>query len=181
MELSIFNQLKTIMHKEVKIFCESVKIRFPEYFINKRVLDCGSLDINGNNRYLFDRCIYTGIDIAIGKNVDVVTPVHLFEPFWNYDVVISSEMLEHDCHYVETLQKMFDLTKQGGLLMFTAAGTNRPEHGTAEHHSGDSPMTQNYYCNITVEMLLQALTLSEFSWFEISYINTDIRFTGIKR
>ena len=169
------------MHKEVKRFCESVKNRFPEYFINKSVLDCGSLDINGNNRYLFELCNYTGIDIATGKNVDVVTQVHLFKPEHNYGVVISTEMLEHDCHYVETLQKMFRLTKNGGLLMFTAAGHNRPEHGTTDHHSADSPMTQNYYCNITVEMLLQALVLSEFSWFEISYINTDIRFAGIKR
>lgn len=31
-----------------------VKSKFPERFINCRVLDIGSLDLNGNNRYLFD-------------------------------------------------------------------------------------------------------------------------------
>ncbi len=169
------------MHKEVKTFCESVKSRFPGYFTNKRVLDCGSLDINGNNRYLFDRCIYTGIDIETGKNVDIVTQVHLYKPFWNYDVVISTEMLEHDCHYVATLQNMVELTKRGGLLMFTAAGTNRPEHGTTAHLPEDSPQTHDYYQNVTAKMIIEALNLMSFSWFEISYINTDIRFAGIKR
>lgn len=169
------------MHTKVKTFCESIKQRFPEYFKKIQVLDCGSFDINGNNRYLFEACNYTGIDIIDGKNVDIVVHVDQFKPPVKFDVVISTEMLEHDFNYVKSLQNMFCLTKPGGLLLFTAAGTGRPEHGTSEHTPADSPMTQNYYCNITVEMLLMALTLSEFSWFEISYLNTDIRFAGIKR
>ena len=169
------------MHKEVKRFFESIKFRFPEYFRGRMVLDCGSLDINGNNRFLFDSCNYIGIDIEEGKNVDVVSRVHRFAPGKKYDVVISSEMLEHDCHYAESLKNMFLLTKPGGLLLFTAAGTNRPEHGTAAHHPGDSPKTHDYYKNISVEMILEALNLESFSWFEISYLKTDIRFAGIKR
>ena len=169
------------MHKEVKRFFESMKFRFPEYFQGKMVLDCGSLDINGNNRFLFNSCNYIGIDIVEGKNVDVVSSVHLFDSEKKYDIVISSEMLEHDCHYAESLKQMFSLTKPNGLLLFTAAGTNRPEHGTTNHHPGDSPKTHDHYKNITVEMILEALNLEDFSWFEISYLKTDIRFAGIKR
>ena len=169
------------MHAEVKKYCESVKKRFPEYFIARSVLDCGSLDINGNNRYLFEKCHYTGIDIAKGKNVDVVTQVHLFNPGVGFDVVISTEMLEHDRHYVKTLQNISFLTKSGGLILFTAAGAGRAEHGTSENNPDDSPETHDYYCNITAAMIAEALNLELFSWFEISYIDTDIRFAGIKR
>lgn len=169
------------MHKRVKQFFENVKKNLPQYFENKDVLDCGSLDINGNNRFLFQRCRYTGIDIVDGRNVDVVTQVHEYDPDKQYDVVISSEMLEHDMSYRQSLQNMFALTKPGGLLLFTAAGTDRPEHGTTEHHPGDSPLTHNYYVNITVEMIVGSIDLEEFSSFTISYLQTDIRFAGVKR
>ena len=169
------------MHKEVKKFCESVKRRFPEYFTGKDVLDCGSLDINGNNRYLFSGGTYLGIDICEGKNVDVVASVDIFNPKRSYDVVISTEMLEHNRHWIQSLRNMLLMTRYGGLLIFTAAGTNRPVHGTTNHLPADSPKTNNYYRNFTVEMIVEAIDLDIFSWFEISYVGTDIRFAGIKR
>lgn len=169
------------MHKEVRIYCESVKKRFPEKFKNKDILECGSLDINGNNRYLFEGGLYCGIDICEGKNVDVVSRIHLYEPQATFDVIISTEMLEHDEYYRESLKKMFSLMRPNGLLLITAAGTGRPEHGTFEHHPGDSPKTQGYYQNVTVPMIVEGLDLEAFEWFEISYHKTDIRFAGIKR
>lgn len=169
------------MHKLVRKYCESVRSRHTKHFIEKDVLDCGSLDINGNNRYLFSECTYIGIDICEGKNVDIVTQVHKFKSPIQFDTVISTEMLEHDRNWLESLRNMFDLTKPGGMLLFTAAGTNRPEHGTTESTPQDSPMTHSYYKNITVEMIVKALDLDAFAWFEISYRQTDIRFAGIKR
>lgn len=41
------------MHKEQINYCLSIKNKYPELFKGK-ILDCGSLDINGNNRYLFE-------------------------------------------------------------------------------------------------------------------------------
>jgi hypothetical protein len=90
-------------------------------------------------------------------------------------------MLEHDSNFEKSLQNMFHLTRSEGLLLFTAAGTDRPEHGTSQHHPKDSPLTHDYYRNITVKMIADALDLEWFSWFEISYSKTDIRFAGIKR
>lgn len=169
------------MHKRVVKFCERIKNLHPQFFSGKDVLDCGSLDINGNNRYLFDGGHYFGIDIVEGRNVDLVTRVHEFQPAKSFDVVISTEMLEHDKNYKESLQNMERLTKPGGLLLLTAAGTNRPEHGTSTAHPKDSPQTHDYYRNITVEMIAESLTLADFAWFEISYTADDIRFAGIKR
>src|SRR5665647_1046599 len=99
------------MHKNVKTFCNQVKKYFPQYFTRVNVLDCGSLDINGNNRYLFESSIYTGIDIVDGANVDFVTMVHQFYPAWTFDVVVSTEMLEHDRNFQLSLQTMFRLTR----------------------------------------------------------------------
>ena len=169
------------MHKAVRIFFEKIKRQLPNYFNGNSVLDCGSLDINGNNRFLFNNCQYLGIDIVDGKNVDCVTRIHEYNPNKLFDTIISSEMLEHDEFYANSLYNMYTLLKSKGLLVFTAAGTNRPEHGTTNHHPGDSPLTHNYYKNITASMIAIALPLEQFSWFEISYLETDIRFAGIKR
>jgi SAM-dependent methyltransferase len=169
------------MHKNVRTFCELIKKYFPQYFTGVNVLDCGCLDINGNNRYLFESSNYIGIDIVNGPNVDFVTMVHEFDPGQCFDVVISTEMLEHDSYYSESLAQMFKLTRNGGLLLFTAAGTGREEHGTSNHNPQDSPLTNAYYRNITAAMIVGSFDLSKFSWFEISYMGTDIRFAGIKR
>ena len=168
------------MHKEVKRFCQSVKLQYPSHFAGVDVLDCGSLDINGNNRYLFENSQYFGIDIVKGKNVDLVTRVHQFKSTKQFDCVISTEMLEHDMYFTESLNAMYDLTKPGGLLLITAAGQGREEHGTHQHHPNDSPLTKDYYCNINVPMLLSGFDLKEFSCYTISYFKTDIRFAGLK-
>lgn len=168
------------MHKEVKRICQSVKLQYPSHFAGVDVLDCGSLDINGNNRYLFEYSRYFGIDIVKGKNVDLVTRVHQFKFTKQFDCVISTEMLEHDKYFAESLKAMYDLTKPGGLLLITAAGQGREEHGTHNHHPKDSPLTKDYYCNINVPMLLSGFDLTEFSCYTISYFKTDIRFAGLK-
>ena len=46
------------MHIQAKLFAMFVKDILKEYFINKKVLDVGSGDINGNNRFLFENCEY---------------------------------------------------------------------------------------------------------------------------
>ncbi len=125
-------------------FLKSVKNKFPNYFSNVNVLDCGSLDINGNNRYLFDNYQYTGIDIGHGPNVDIVCKIHEFEGDGNlYDVVVSSECFEHDQFYEKSLQNMFKLLKPGGMMLFTCATEGRPEHGTRRTSPSDSPFTSN--------------------------------------
>jgi SAM-dependent methyltransferase len=170
------------MHQEVKEFCLRIKNKYPEYFRGKEVLDCGSLDINGNNRYLFENCNYTGIDIIEGRNVDQVTYVHNFQSIGKkYDVVISTEMLEHDCFFVRSIQSMFNMLKSGGLILITAAGSGKPEHGTFEHNPSDSPLTHNYYKNLSAMDFVRILDMDMFSSFEISYEKTDVRFVGIKR
>jgi hypothetical protein len=77
-------------------YINSVKDNHPKFFKNKSVLDVGSMDINGNNTIHFTDCDYLGLDIGEGKNVDIVCPIHKFVSLYKFDVVISTEMLEHD-------------------------------------------------------------------------------------
>ena len=44
------------MHLEAKKFIEFIKKILPDFFENKIILDVGSGDINGNNKYLFTNC-----------------------------------------------------------------------------------------------------------------------------
>ncbi len=173
------------MHSNVINFVKGIQREFPNYFNNSQVLECGSLNINGSNRIFFKNCKYKGLDIVKGKDVDIVTKTHAFLEGVSkiYDVVISTEMLEHDKFYSESLQTMFRLTKSNGLLLVTAAGEGRKEHGTTATSPADSPLTNDYYKNITVSMLQEGLDFSEFKWFTINYQLAigDIQFAGIKK
>lgn len=175
-------------HPEQVVFCNSVKNKFPQKFVNADVLDIGSLDINGNNRYLFSNCTYTGVDIGQGKNVDVVSKGHEFKPGKQYDIVISTECFEHDMYWKETIQNCIDLTKTGGLFMFTCATTGRQEHGTTRTTPQDSPFTHtqfnDYYMNLTEYDVRQIPgfdnSFTEFK-FSTNQNTKDLYFYGIKQ
>lgn len=170
-ELVVGIKIDSIMHKEQKKFIKSIRKIYPKYFMFKDVLDVGSRDINGSNRFLFWFCRYEGIDVVGGKNVDVTTLAHEYNPNKKYDVVISTEMLEHDEYWLQSLKVMYMLLKPGGLLLITAAGKNRDKH------------MSDYYKNITREMLIQGLEPDKyFGIYGIieNAIPSDIYFFGIK-
>jgi len=163
-------------------YCTEVKAKFPIYFRNVDVLDVWSMDINGNNRYLFEDSTYTWIDVWPGNNVDIVCSWHEYSPDKEYDVVISTEMLEHNKYWKETLQNMVRLLEDWGLLLFTCAWEWRAEHGTTRTTPFDAPYTNDYYRNVNEEMLREALNLEElFSEFEVSNKDLDFRFYWIKK
>lgn len=150
-------------HQEQSDFCRRLVFRWPHLFDSKKVLDCGSLDINGNNRYLFRGGSYIGIDIQPGPNVDIVSRIHEIRggPF---DVVISTECLEHDEFAAQSIQHMIDLVSDGGILIITCATTGRPEHGTKGHEDWASPGTPNHYRNIEPSELIGPLSKSFRCW-----------------
>lgn len=171
-------------HKEQVDWCLCVKDMYPQYFKNVKALDVGSQDINGNNKVFFENSDYTGLDIGPGKNVDIVCPIHEFETLEKYDTIISTEMLEHDKFYEKSLLKMLDLLKPNGLLVLTAGGHNREEHGTSRSSGFASPHTLDYYGNIYIGQLSLILKPEiNFKRVMIDYITpiNDIRFAGIKR
>lgn len=151
------------MHKEQQDFCDRLKGRFRHLFEGRSVLDCGSLDVNGNNRYLFSGGSYWGIDLVDGPNVDQVCLIHEFigGPF---DVVISTEVLEHDKHLQGSMARMIDLLKTDGMLVITCATIGRQEHGTKSCLPYASPGTIDYYRNVTPAELAEPLSKSFHCW-----------------
>ena len=170
------------MHQEVIDFVSAVRKKFPDYFVANKVLEVGSLDLNGSVRQFFDCCAYTGLDIGEGKGVDLVCPIHEYKNPKAFDVVISTEMLEHDIHWQESLMQMYENLRSGGLLVVTCASVNREEHGTARTSPSDSPFTTDYYRNISVTDFLTVLPTDLFSksFIKATRDLNDLIFWGIK-
>lgn len=172
-------------------FCSSIKRRFPEYFRDAMILDIGSLDINGNNHYLFEDVLYLGVDIARGRNVDFICRGHeLSLPDCTFDLIVSTECFEHDQYYPDTLRNICRLLKPGGMFLFTCATTGRPEHGTRRTTPQDAPLLagygewQDYYANLTEEDVRAAINIDEIfvSYeFSVNAESCDLYFWGIKK
>lgn len=178
-------------HDNQRNFCLEVQRKHPRYFHKKLVLDIGSLDINGNNKFLFSSSQYLGVDVSQGANVDIITPGHLLDlPDSSFDTVISTECFEHDRHYAETLKNIVRLLKPGGMFLFTCATTGRPEHGTARTTPGDAPLIQeiadwrDYYKNLNENDIRAVLDIEnifiEFN-FSVNANTCDLYFYGIKK
>ena len=152
-------------HPEQKAFCEYVKKKCPDFFKGKKVLDVGSEDINGNNKYLFEDCEYFGCDVVEAENVTHVSFCHEL-PFKDetFDVIVSTECFEHDMFWTASLRKIFKMLKIGGLFFFSCATTGREEHGTSRTRPGSSGTTRlgiEYYGNRTAEDIDMVLHVSD--------------------
>lgn len=179
------------MHPEARDFTLFVKNILPDFFINKKVLDVGSGDINGNNFFLFENCEYEGNDVIQANNVTVVSKTKdlNFEDEI-FDTIISTECFEHDPEYKESLLKIYKMLKPNGLFLFTCASTGRAEHGTRRTSPGDSYGTIgnledmiDYYKNLTEYDLNEVLELNKlFSVWDTYYNDSskDLYFIGIK-
>jgi SAM-dependent methyltransferase len=171
-------------HKEQIIFCNRVKNKFPNYFLNTRVLDVGSLDINGNNKYLFSgEYTYIGIDLGPGPNVDVVSRAHEYQTEVLFDVITSTECYEHDEFYPLSLKNTYNLLRPGGLYVFSCATHGRPEHGTTRTSPKDAPFVGDYYKNLGRKEILEVWdcdNLFSLYNFEVNNYHKDLYFYGVK-
>lgn len=173
-------------HQIQKLYIGQVRNKFPHFFHQKRVLEIGSLNINGTVRDFFtENQEYIGCDLGPGDGVDIISLGHEL-PYENnsFDVAISCECFEHDIHWVKTFQKMIDLVVPDGLILMTCATTGRAEHGTKENHPTDAPFTLDYYKNLTEEDFRNHFDFDavfkeyQFSAVDVSH---DLQFWGIKK
>lgn len=175
------------MHTQQRNWIKTIKDKFPTFFENRRVLEFGSVNINGSIRDDFTNCDYVGVDVAPAQGVDVVSIAHKYnsEPF---DVVYSTSELEHDMYWVKTLKKMVELLNPGGLMFFSC-GSLWEEHGTEKYQPGNSLSVgiskewANYYKNITPNDVTSTLDLNKiFSDWNLSLDSgMDLTFWGVKR
>ncbi len=100
----------------------------------KRILEVGSLDVNGSPRDILiplGPSEYIGVDIAPGKGVDAVCDARFLESSFGlsaFDIVLSTEMLEHVEDWKAVVSQMKRVTKGGGLLCITTRSPGFPYH-----------------------------------------------------
>jgi len=92
---------------------------------DRRVLEVGSLDINGSLRSFVESrkpSVYIGIDIVEGPGVDIICDAeNLLGKFEeeSFDLVISTETLEHVRDWRKVISNIKKLCKPDGLILIT--------------------------------------------------------------
>ena len=173
-------------HPEQMNFVKELKNKFPKYFIDSKVLEIGSLNINGTIRVFFKNCNYVGVDVGEGKCVDVICEGQKLDYLDNtFDTTASCECFEHNPFWLETFINMHRMTKEDGLLFFTCATTGRKEHGTKKFNKFASPLTEwEYYKNLEEKDFLEKVDINlmfKEHAFQINEKSKDLYFYGIKK
>lgn len=169
-------------------FVASCRHHFRDFFVNKSVLEIGSLNVNGSTRQYFSGCRYLGIDVGPGPGVDLVASGSSFRGDTDgYDVIISCECLEHDPGWQGTVLNAKRMLKKSGLLIITCAHLGRQQHGTLLFSPASSPHTafsneSSYYRNLSENDFHEIADFSTgFAWcrFFVDYVSRDLYFAGL--
>lgn len=101
----------------------------------KRVLEVGSIDVNGNLRPTVTVLApreYVGVDIEAGKGVDIVCSAEsIIDRFGkeSFDALISTEMLEHVRDWKKVISNIKNIVKPGGVILLTTRSRGFKYHG----------------------------------------------------
>lgn len=83
---------------------------------------------------------------------------------YEYDIIVTTETLEHDPRPEHLIQVAWDMLKPGGWLVLTAASTNRPPHSV----NGDQAFQEGeHYANIDPAHLRD--WLRDWQYVDIEY------------
>lgn len=102
----------------------------------RRVLDVGSLDLNGSLREVCPPGVeYVGIDLEAGKGVDRVLADPYVYPFadGHFDMMVSTSCFEHDPMFWLTFQEMLRVIRDRGIIYI-----NAPSNGHYHTHPWDN-------------------------------------------
>ena len=106
-----------------------------EEFNGGRVLEVGSKFVNGSVRPLIERFCkpreYIGVDIEPGKYVDVVLPAERLVDYFgpeSFDVVVSTEVIEHVLDWRLVINNMKAVLQRGGFIYLTTRSRGFPYH-----------------------------------------------------
>jgi len=106
-----------------------------EEIAGKRVIEIGSYDVNGSLRSYVESlhpAEYIGVDIEKGYGVDVVcTGEEVRERFKDesFDVVVSTELMEHVRDWRKVISNMKHVCKPNGVILITTRSYGYPYHG----------------------------------------------------
>lgn len=118
------------MHQSVHDFVQTI---VDDYNLSTcSVLDVGSMDVNGTSRHRFTGRYY-GVDIRPGPCVDEVVTMGGRLPDGIWQVILCTEVLEHDIAPWRTLHQMRDAAAHEAHLIVTTRSIGFPLHD----HPGD--------------------------------------------
>jgi SAM-dependent methyltransferase len=112
----------------------------PDMVAGRWVLEVGSYDVNGSARTVvgpMGPAAYTGVDQTPGPGVDEVVDAEQLVDWAGdtcFDLVISTEMLEHVRDWQRCLRNLLEVVADGGLLLLTTRSQGFPWHGFPEDH-----------------------------------------------
>jgi SAM-dependent methyltransferase len=92
------------------------------------------MNVNGSARSLIEQwmpCGYIGVDIEPGPGVDsIVSAENLVREFGSnsFDMLVSSEMVEHIPDWRRVVSEMKQVTRPGGCIMLTTRSRGFPLH-----------------------------------------------------
>ena len=171
-------------------FIRELKEKYPDKFDSVKMLEVGSLNINGTIRDFFQGGEYIGYDVGAGKGVDIVYDgINFNEADNTLDTAGSCNCFEHNPNWVSNFRDMHRMLKPGGLLFISVPTTGNPVHGTHSDKPEDSPLTiskgWNYYKNLTEQDFTDNFDLEDmFSSYEFKVIHDphhDLYFYGFKK
>lgn len=103
--------------------------------VNKRIIEVGSHNVNGSLRNIYESwnpAQYVGIDLEYGPGVDIVCDAEdILERFGrnSFDIVVSTELLEHVRNYRMVVSNLKNICKPGGIIIITTRSCGFPYHG----------------------------------------------------
>ncbi|HVJ20066.1 MAG TPA: methyltransferase domain-containing protein [Polyangiaceae bacterium] len=121
--------------------CSPACIQFAERALRREevagaaVIEVGAVDVNGSVRSFVTSLSpsrYLGVDLAQGPGVDEICDASSLVARYgekSFDVVISTEMLEHVREWRAVVSNMKRLLKPGGVLLLTTRSQGFPYHG----------------------------------------------------
>lgn len=92
------------------------------------VVEFGSYDVNGSTRTMFNESVWHGIDTRPGPRVDEVANCCDWDGEEEFDLVITTEMLEHCDNPAGAIRSAWRALRPGGHLIATMAAPEREPH-----------------------------------------------------
>lgn len=132
-----------------------------------RGVDFGGADHNGTGRAWFRGDVqWEVVDLVDGDEVTMIGDLHTMEWTPHFDLVLCTEVLEHDKGWRDLLRCAYEALTVGGCLLLTCASYGRQPHGAT---GAPAPAAGEHYGNVHHKHLEEALIAQGFTDVAVTY------------